>query len=153
MPESRWGCLVESGCMMREGRVWVRGTVRAATWRARLRGLLGRRSLGADAAMLIERCGAVHTVGMRFALDLVFFDRAWRVTRVVRNVPPGRWMVGGGWRAARVLESEAGCVDVAGVRIGETLVWRPDPEAETMRRGGVDAGRPHVQFGEEGKLR
>ncbi len=120
---------VGNGCMMREGRVWVRRTARAATWRARLRGLLGCRSLGADAAMLIERCGAVHTVGMRFALDLVFLDRAWRVTRVVRNVPPGRWMVVGGWRAVRVLESEAGCVDVAGVRIGETLVWRPDAQA------------------------
>jgi len=103
--------------MMRGDEIWVRRTARAATWLTRLRGLLG---------LLIERCGAVHTVGMRFAIDLVFLDRAWQVTRVVQNVPPGRLMVGGGWRAARVLESEAGCLDVAALRIGEALTWRPD---------------------------
>ncbi len=116
---------VENGCMMRGDRVWVRRTALAASGFARLRGLLGCRALGRDAALLIERCGAVHTVGMRFALDLVFLDRSWRVTRVVRDVPPGRLWAGGGWRAARVLESEAGCVDVAGLRVGERLVWQP----------------------------
>lgn len=112
--------------MMRGDEVWVRRTARAATWLTRLRGLLGRCALGPDAALLIERCGVVHTVGMRFAIDLVFLDRAWQVTRVVQNVPPGRLMVGGGWRATRVLESEAGCLDVAALRIGEALTWRPD---------------------------
>ena len=120
---------VEHGCMMRGGRAWVRKSARAATWFARLRGLLGCRALGPDAALLIERCGAVHTVGMRFAIDLVFLDRAWGVTRVMRNVPPGRLMIGGGWRAVRVLESEAGCVDVAGLHVGEKVTWQPDMDA------------------------
>ncbi|HRR33869.1 MAG TPA: DUF192 domain-containing protein [Kiritimatiellia bacterium] len=120
---------VKEGCMLRAGKVWVRKTARATTWLARLRGLLGCRALGPDAALLIERCGAVHTVGMRFAVDLVFLDRDWRVTRVVRQVPPGRLMVGGGWRAVRVLESEAGCVDVAGLHVGEKVTWQPDMDA------------------------
>jgi uncharacterized membrane protein (UPF0127 family) len=89
----------------------------------RLRGLLGRSSLGRGAGLLIERCGSVHTVGMRFALDLVFLDRAWRVVRVVRKVRPGRLMVWGGWRAARVLESEAGCLDLGEMKVGDTLQW------------------------------
>jgi len=127
------GVVVEYGCMMRGDEVWVRRTARAATWFTRLRGLLGCRALGPDAALLIERCRAVHTVGMRFAIDLVFLDRAWLVTRVVQNVPPGRLMVGGGWHAVRVLESEAGCLDVAALRIGETLTWRPDTAAPGMR--------------------
>jgi uncharacterized membrane protein (UPF0127 family) len=88
-----------------------------------MRGLLGRAGLGAGAALLIERCGSVHTVGMRFALDLVFLDSRWRVVRVERAVPPGRWMVWGGWRARRVVESEAGCLDVVGLRAGDALIW------------------------------
>jgi len=117
---------------MRHGRIQVNGTVwiqkaeRAVSLKDRLRGLLGRTSLGPDAALLIERCGAVHTVGMRFALDLVFLDHAGRVLRVIRGVRPGRLWVGGGWRAARTLELEAGCLDVGQLRCGDVLTWSED---------------------------
>ncbi len=114
---------MDRGRLFREGSLWIGRVERAAAWPDRLRGLLGRDALGPDAALLIERCGAVHTVGMRFALDLVFLDRAWRVTRVVRDVPPGRLMVWGGWRAARVLETAAGRVDLACLKQGATLEW------------------------------
>jgi len=114
---------------MRRGLLVCGGSVRiaraewAVTLFERLRGLLGRASLGPDAALLIERCGAIHTVGMRFALDVVFLDRHWRVIRVCRAVPPGRLWVWGGWRAVRTLESEAGCVDWSSVRAGDEVVW------------------------------
>ncbi len=114
---------------MRRGQITRRGVLlagkaeRAVSFADRLRGLLGRPSLGPGAALLLERCGAVHTVGMRFALDLVFVDRAWRVTRIIRNVRPGRLMVCGGWHAARVMESEAGCLELSDMRVGDTLVW------------------------------
>lgn len=112
------------GSILRGGAVWSERAELAASQGSRLRGLLGRSSLGPGAALVIERCGAVHTVGMRFALDVVFLDRAWRVVRVARNVRPGRLMVWGGWRAARTVESEAGCLDVAGLRPGDELAWR-----------------------------
>ena len=121
---------------MRKGRVLHAHAVlaekaeRAASLWERLRGLLGRASLGPGGALLIERCGAIHTVGMRFAIDAVFLDRAWRVVRVVRNVRPGRLMVTGGWGAARVLESEAGCLDMSEIRVGDTLFF----ECENAQR-------------------
>ena len=118
------------GRILLGGRTWAAEAEFARTSFERLRGLLGRRSLGPDAALVIERCNAVHTVGMRFALDLVFLDRRWRVTRVVRGVRPGRLMVWGGWRSARVVESEAGCLDVAALRAGDALVF----EGEDVER-------------------
>ncbi len=129
------------GQVLRGGALWAERVERAVTLRERLRGLLGRPSLGPGAALLIERCGSIHTVGMRFAIDVVFLDRGWRVTRVVRQVRPGRWMVWGGWRAVRVLESEAGCLDVGGVRVGDTLVfdlWRSCDEKKRRSFGGAD---------------
>ena len=115
---------MQRGRVQVNGKAWIGEVERAVALKDRLRGLLGRASLGPDAALLIERCGAVHTVGMRFALDLVFLDRGWRVVRVVRGVRPGRLWVGGGWRAARTLELEAGCLDLTDLRVGETLEWR-----------------------------
>lgn len=114
---------MREGRIIHDGAVWVEKAERATSFVDRLRGLLGRPSLGPGAALLIDRCGSVHTVGMRFAIDAVFLDRAWRVTRVCREVRPGRLMVCGGWRAVRVLESEAGCVDTSGIREGDALAW------------------------------
>ena len=114
---------MEAGRILLEGAAWALRAERAVAAVERMRGLLGRHALGPGAALLIERCGSVHTVGMRFALDLVFLDRAWRVVRVRRNVRPGRLMIWGGWRAARVVESEAGCLDLCSVRAGARLEW------------------------------
>lgn len=76
-------------------------------WR-RMRGLLCRDGLPPGEALLIRPCNAVHTLGMRFALDLRFYDRSGMLVREVLNVPPGRFFVWGGFRAHSVLESAAG---------------------------------------------
>lgn len=57
---------------------------------ARLLGLAGLRTLPTDAGLLLERTRSVHTLGMRFALDLVWLDAAGAVVRVDRGVPPWR---------------------------------------------------------------
>src|SRR5262245_7555833 len=49
--------------------------------RARARGLLGRD--GYDGAILLRPARSVHTVGMRFPIDVAFCDDDLRVLRVV----------------------------------------------------------------------
>ncbi len=46
----------------------------------------------AGQGLLIPRCRSVHTLGMRFRLDLVFMDAAGRVVELRREVPPGRFV-------------------------------------------------------------
>jgi uncharacterized membrane protein (UPF0127 family) len=111
------------GQLSRDGRIWVGRVLRACSLWERMRGLLGVGALGPDAALLIERCGSVHTVGMRFPIDVVFLSREWRIVRIVRAVRPGRLMVSGGWRAVRTLESEAGLLDFSRVRAGDALAY------------------------------
>ncbi len=77
---------------------------RAAGPLARLLGLAG---------LLLPRTRAVHTFGMRFALDLVWLDRDGAVVRVDRDVPPRRQR---SCRAARaVVELPAGRAPGAGL--------------------------------------
>jgi len=106
-----------------QGQIWARRVEYAVRWYERMRGLLGRDGLGDDAAMVIRNCVAVHTLGMRFAIDLVFVDRGGRVVRIVANVRPERFCVWGGWRAAHVIESEAGKLDLARLRVGDELLF------------------------------
>ena len=61
----------------------------ARSLRSRLRGLALRQA-PPGFALLIPRCRCVHTFGMRFALDLVWFDRHGRVVARDRRVPPNR---------------------------------------------------------------
>jgi uncharacterized protein len=62
----------------------------AATRVSRTLGLALLSRERAGAGLLIPRCGSVHTFGMLFLLDLVFFDREGRVVELRRNVPAGR---------------------------------------------------------------
>ncbi len=50
----------------------------------RRRGLLGRDDLAAGTALVLAPCNAVHTVRMRFPIDVVFVARDGRVTKIVR---------------------------------------------------------------------
>ncbi len=94
----------------------------ARTRSARRRGLLGRNGL--TGALLIERCRAVHTVGMSFEIDVAFIDADGCVIDIV-TMPPGR--IGRPRFAARsVVEVEAGAFERWNVAVGDTLDVRLD---------------------------
>ncbi len=106
-----------------DGRRWAVCET-ASRFFARLRGLLGRPGLPEGHVLRILYCNAVHTVGMKFSLDLVFLSADGRVTRIYRNVPPGRMFIGGGFRSTSVLEAEAGRVDLDAIPPGTPLAFR-----------------------------
>ncbi len=87
----------------------IRASV-ADSFPKRAKGLLGRDGLPSGEGLLIPRCNAIHTIGMRFPIDAEFLSRDGSTLRVVRDIPPGRPFVWGGWRARQVLETQAGAV-------------------------------------------
>jgi uncharacterized membrane protein (UPF0127 family) len=78
----------------------------ASTRRARRRGLARLDALAPDHALLLERCRCVHTVGMRFALDVVWIDAQGAAVRLDPAVGPRR--LRGCRRACAVIECNAG---------------------------------------------
>ncbi len=72
----------------------------AVTRRSRLLGLALLRRERAGAGLLIPRCRSVHTLGMRFRLDVVFLDARGRELSRRRAVRPGRVVAD---RAARAV--------------------------------------------------
>ena len=90
---------------------------------SRMVGLLGRRGLQEGSAMLLSPCGSIHTVGMKFTLDLIFLDKHQRVVRVVCGVLPNRFVLGG--RGAKsVVEIESGWFDMLQLSVGDELCVR-----------------------------
>jgi uncharacterized protein len=73
---------------------------------ARLRGLGGLEDLPGEHGLLLPRTRSVHTLGMRFALDLVWLGRDGAVLDVEERIGPRRHAMA---RSARsVLEVRAG---------------------------------------------
>lgn len=86
----------------------------------RLRGLLGRNRLAPGEGLLLTRTASVHTLLMRFAIDVLFLDSDLVVVGVVANVAPMR--VTSCRRARAVLELAAGAAGGRGVVAGDRLV-------------------------------
>lgn len=99
----------------------VLATVEVAdSWRTRLRGVLGRETL--DGAMVLVPARSVHTVGVRFSLDVAYCDSAMRVIDIV-TMAPNR--LGRPRPSARmVIEAPKGSFERWGVVVGDQLELR-----------------------------
>jgi uncharacterized membrane protein (UPF0127 family) len=107
----------------------VLASVESATTRSeRRRGLLGR--TGIDGAFVIDRCRWVHTVGMKFPIDVAFLDDDGVV---VRTCQMPRYRIGIPVPRARcVIEAEAGAFARWGLCVGDTIEVRDGSSTDTQ---------------------
>ena len=92
---------------------------RADSIRGRMRGLLGGPGLAPGEGLLLGPCKQVHTLGMRFPIDVVFCDRTGRVVHVVRAMKPGR-VSRVVWKARFAIELSAGAASE--IQVGDRLM-------------------------------
>jgi len=110
----------------------------ADTRRARRRGLLGRDDL--EGALVIEKCRWIHTIGMRFPIDVAYLDHDGIV---VKTIHMNRFRLGVPvWRASWVIEAEGGAFGRWGLRVGDAVELRPadsdDPDSNPDGNSGCD---------------
>jgi uncharacterized protein len=105
--------------LVTEGRV-LASCESATLRRAKGRGLLGRD--GIEGAMVLTGCRWVHTIGMRFALDVAYVDDKGVV---VKTVHMHRQRIGAPvWRASMVIEAQEGAFGRWGLRVGDVVEVR-----------------------------
>lgn len=101
------------------GTVLFAAATRPIGYFARLRGLIGRCAPDLHEAWWFTHCAAVHTLGMRFAIDIVHLDGAGRVLRIRPEVKPARLSAAA--KGRQVMELTAGAAAYKGLRTGQTL--------------------------------
>jgi outer membrane protein OmpA-like peptidoglycan-associated protein/uncharacterized membrane protein (UPF0127 family) len=103
---------------------------RAASFFSRFAGLMLRRGLAPDAALLLADCPSVHTAFMRFTIDVVYLDRDGVVLKCVPQLRPWRLSASNAGRdaagrrhrrAAHTLELAAGSIARWDIRPGDRL--------------------------------
>lgn len=127
---------------LRNGAVIADRAERADRFLSRLRGLLGRTGLPVGGGLWIEPCNGIHTLGMRFPIDVLFVDGEGLVLRALANLPP--WRVPTPVpRCRAVLELPAGTLRATGTREGDRIapvaggeVRSDDEGAHRLRVGG-----------------
>jgi uncharacterized membrane protein (UPF0127 family) len=98
----------------------------ADTRRDRRRGLLGRDSM--EGALVIEPCRWIHTIGMKFPIDVAYLDadgivvKALHMHRFRLGIPV--------WHARTVIEAQAGAFARWGLRVGDEIEVRTNESTE-----------------------
>ncbi len=109
---------------------WMATKVRKAeTFLTRLIGLLLRRSLGPEEALWMVPSKGIHTLGMRFPIDVVFLDQKNRVIALRSGMPPCR-TTAVYLKARSALELPNGTIKKSHTEIGDLLeISLPEPSA------------------------
>jgi uncharacterized membrane protein (UPF0127 family) len=98
----------------------------ADTRRERRRGLLGRDSM--EGALVIEPCRWIHTIGMKFPIDVAYLDADGIV---VKTLQMHRFRLGiPVWKARTVIEAQAGAFARWGLRVGDEIEVRTEESTE-----------------------
>jgi uncharacterized protein len=91
----------------------------ADTSAKRNKGLLGRKALAPGEGLWIVPCESVHTVGMRFPIDLVYLDRNHQIQKIRNSVRP--WRISVCLSAHSILELPSGSVRQTQSMPGDTV--------------------------------
>jgi uncharacterized membrane protein (UPF0127 family) len=101
--------------------ILLAGKVRtASTLLSRFVGLLGTASIADGEGLWIAPCRGVHTLGMRYPIDVAFLDARGVVVGILEGLPPNR--VGRVFRGARgALELRSGILAATGTVPGDRV--------------------------------
>jgi uncharacterized protein len=108
----------------------------ADTTLSRLRGLIGRLQLRSDEGIWVLPSRGIHTLGLRFPLDLIYLDEHCRVIHLVECLPSFR-IAPLKAQAESVLELPSHTIYSSQTREGDQLVICVAEEMEQRLRPGA----------------
>ncbi len=117
VPKER-SCIIPNTTLTRHGAPLL-FAFHANTFYTRLVGLIGKAELGINEALLIQPCRSIHTIGMRFIVDVIFLDQNGIMVKIL-PLKPHRFALC--LRAHSVLELRHGTAHRLKFRVGQKLV-------------------------------
>lgn len=91
---------------------------------SRATGLLNRKELKAGEGLLIRPCNSVHSLFMRFAIDVLFVDKQNKIVKIIPFFKPFR-LSGLYSTAFFVIELPAGTAQSSNTQPGDSLALEP----------------------------
>lgn len=79
---------------------------RADTFWTRFKGLMWAKQIDDEQALFFTKTNSVHTIGMRFPIDVIYLDEQYTILKIVHNLKPYR--MSGHFSAKHLIEAKAG---------------------------------------------
>jgi uncharacterized membrane protein (UPF0127 family) len=108
---------------VRTGQVIASQPTAAVDSATRRTGLLKHDKMPDGFALIIAPCNAVHTFGMRFAIDLLFVAKDGTVLKVCHAVPRRR--IAASWGAFATIELASGALQQVPMQVGDVVRLQP----------------------------
>lgn len=98
----------------------------ARSLRKRTKGLIGRtlQDFARGCALWIVPCDGIHTIGMRFPIDVAYLDSKEHVVRVYHRLAPFR-IAALSFRTKSVIELPPGTLAETNTDVGDVFEFRP----------------------------
>src|SRR5438093_10689364 len=84
----------------------------------RVKGLLGRQCLEDGQGLLFKQCSSLHTLFMRFPIDILFIDKQGKVLKSRGDVRPFKF-IAAPLRSYYALELPSGAISTSRTRVGD----------------------------------
>jgi hypothetical protein len=99
----------------------------AASATQKVKGLLGRECLEDGQGLLFKGAGSLHTLFMRFPIDVIYADKKGKVVKIARAVRPFK-LVAAPLRCHYALELPVGAIAASRTEVGDHLSFEEEPE-------------------------
>jgi uncharacterized membrane protein (UPF0127 family) len=108
----------------------------ADTMLRRLKGALGKLAMQPNDGLWVTPSHGIHTIGMLFAIDLIYLDSSFRVIHLVEHLGPFR-IAPFKMKCASVLELRSRTIYASNTTIGdELLICTPEEMTRHCERNG-----------------
>lgn len=93
---------------------------------SRMKGLLGKTSLGSEEALLLKPCNSIHMWFMKFPIDVLFLKQTqdashYKIVSFYADLPPWKLLPVQDFKASATLELPAGSIVKQDLKIGDEL--------------------------------
>ncbi len=87
----------------------------------KMKGLLGRKSLAKDEALIFPKAPSIHTFFMKFSIDIVYLDAAKKVVACLEKINPNRILPF--IKSKYTIEMPEDSIQQKGISLGDQLIW------------------------------
>jgi len=88
---------------------------------SRLKGLLETDSMDEGTAMVIRPCNSIHTIGMKYPIDVLFLDKHDKIIKIERNMQSCKFAFCR--KASYVIELPSGTAKKSGTTDGDMITF------------------------------
>ena len=106
------------------GTILAERVVFCRTLKSRLVGLINRPFLESGSALVLPRCNSIHTLFMRFSIDVLFLDERGKVVGKIETMAPFR-ISPLFWQARQAIELPANTLENTATSIGDIIRIEP----------------------------